>query len=190
MRWITSAVIISADLLQCCCSLLQSAAGIHHSSSSAAKAADASNHYTASVMEKCSQWAHIYITDNTNFQTNYVHMTEDMHVFIPSASVARHRTPLMEWNSTISHCEFCPIVPSCLMAGHWLWGKVVFLFIYPRKIAKFIGGTKEINYKEPQESFYNVLTYGFIDNFKTAITFNKRVKTKSLDILSLLILHY
>ena len=85
--------------------------------------------------------------------------------------------------------ELCPTVPSPLMAGHWLWGRVVFLFIYPRKIAKFIGGTKEINYKEPEESFYNVLTYGFIDNFKTAITFNNRVKIKSLDILSLLILH-
>ena len=101
-------------------------------------------------------------------------------------------TLLMEWKPTtyMSNCELWPTVLSSLMAGHWLWGRVVFLFIYPRKIAKFIAGTKKINYKEPQESFYNVLTYGFIDNFKTAITFNKRVKTKSLDILSLLILHY
>ena len=89
MRWITSAVIISADLLQCCCSLLQSAAGIHHSSSSAAKAADASNHYTALVMEKCSQRAHKYIT--IFIQTTHYRRYA---CIIPSALVARHRTPL------------------------------------------------------------------------------------------------
>ena len=96
---------------------------------------------------------------------------------------------VMDWNHTISNCVQLSHPLSWRGIDFGEEQRVVFLFIYPRKIAKFIGGTKEINYKEPEESFYNVLTYGFIDNFKTAITFNNRVKIKSLDILSLLILH-
>ena len=120
MRWITSAVIISADLLQCCCSLLQSAAGIHHSSS-AAKAADASNHYTASVMEKCSQWAHIYILQTILIFKQTMHTWQKICMFLFLQLQLQDTGPRW-WNGTLQY----PIVNFVLLSHLVSWRGIDF----------------------------------------------------------------